>query len=474
MASKKSKKNNVKTSQACGSNEQTGLSSEERPKNTVLNQPEVTGTRAIDESGEIVKQERESQKTDKEPLHDRDEQVETTKEPSQKEGQKIDKEPLNGPDEQVETTKEPSQQQNETRRTKKDLQENDQEQIQETKESSFSPLQSTEGSNQVVRRRGVGQAPDDKGMKRKNETRQMDEAPVENIDVEQETNKDSTLVSDQSTGEKNPSGKQENVENEPISPPSTWMIVAVLLLIFMVILLFPPEPVKKDKKTVPDLTTSINHKIILLKSLFSNQSENFWNSFRMSTFFHLKGAYPGQAFVLLVAVPPSARDVVTCMVKKLAQVFDPNHKGDFTIDGLEEMNNPWEKVKRKIDDSLKEKFEAGHKVALVNHLELFPIPSHMMFHAYCDDQFAPYTKVAIILTVFMPNEADFPLSSYKEVNKAISKYLVDEVWVKEDPGATYALYVRVSQTVVFMNGESSDSIKAACPLGKNYNESVKN
>ena len=312
-------------------------------------------------------------------------------------------------------------------------------------------------------------------MKRNNETRQMDEVPVENVDEEQETSKDSTLVSDQSTEEINPSGKQENVENEPISPQSTWMmqnLIVVLLLIFMAILLFPPEPVRKEKKAVPDLTTSLNHKIILLKSLFSNQTENFWKSFRMSTLFHLKGAYPGQAFVLLVAVPPSARDVVTCMLKKLAQVFDPNHKGNFTIDGLEEMNNPWEKVKRKIDDSLKEKFEAGHKVALVNHLELFPPPSHIMFHGFCDDQVSMYKGVAIILTVYTPKEADFPLSSYKEVNNAVSEYLVDEVWAKEDPGATYALYVRVSQTVVFINGESSDSIKAACPLGKHYNESV--
>ena len=384
---------------------------------------------------------------------------------------KTDKPPLNDRDEQVETTKEPSQRQNETKQTQKKLQKNDQEQIQETTESSSSPLQSTEDSNQV-KAVDNGKAADDEGMKRKNETRQMDEAPVENIDVEQKTSKDLTLVH-QSTKEINPSRKQENIQNEPISASSTWMMYHQLVVVLLIVIfLNPPEPVKKGKRTDPDLATSLNPTIIELKSLFSNQTENFWNSFRISTLSHLKGAYPGQAFVLLVAVPPSACDVVTCMVKKLAQVFDPNHKGDFTIDGSEEVNNPWEKVKRKIDDSLKEKFEAGHKVALVNHLELFPIPSHMMFHAYCDDQFAPYTKVAIILTVYMPNEADFPLSSYKEVDKAVSKYLVDEVWAKEDPGATDALYVRVSQTVVFMNGESSDSIKAACLHGNNDNESV--
>ena len=94
-----------------GSNEhfKRGLSSEEG-KNTVINQPEMTSAPTLGESNEIVKREEESQKTDKEPLNDRDEQVETTKEPSQ--------------------------QQNETQQRQGELQKNDQEQIQEMKESS--------------------------------------------------------------------------------------------------------------------------------------------------------------------------------------------------------------------------------------------------------------------------------------------------------------------------------------------------
>ena len=520
MAPKKPvKKSDVKSSQvgdvSRGSNEhfKRGLSSEEG-KNTVINQPEMTSA-PIGESNEIVKREEESQKTHKEPLNDRDEQVETTKKPSQ--------------------------QQNETQQRQKERQKNDQEQIQETKESSFSPLQSTEDTNQVARRRGVGKAADVEGMKRKNETPQMDEEPVENIDVEQETSKDSTLVhqsteeinsSDQrreagnqenvqnepisppstwmmhddegmkrknktpqmdeepvenicdvkqetsknstlvyqsteeinSSDQRREAGKQENVQNEPISPPSTWMmhhLVVVLLLIFMVILLFPPEPAKKAD---PDLATSLNDKIVELKSLFSNQTENFWKTFRIHSLVHLKSAHPKLPLVLAVGVPPSARDVAACMVKKLAKVLDPNHKRDFiTIDGLEEMNNPWKKVNKKIYDLLNENFEAGHKVALINHLELFPPPSHMMFHSFCDDQNAPYKRVEIIFTVYLPKEADFPLSSNKEVEDAVDKYLVHEVWGKEELAATQALSVRVTQIVIFMNGESSDSIKTSCP-----------
>ena len=267
-----------------------------------------------------------------------------------------------------------------------------------------------------------------------------------------------------SSDQRREDGNQENVQNEPISPPSTWMmhhLVTVLLLIFTVILPFPPEPAKKAD---PDLATSLNDKIVELKSLFSNQTESFWKTFRIRSLMHLKGAYPNQPLVLSVGVPPSSREVAACMVKKLAEVLDSDHKKDFiTIDGLEEMNNPGEKVKMKIDDLLKENFEAGHKVALVSHLELFPPPSHMMFHSFFDDQNAPDKRVAIIFTVYLPKEADFPLSSNKEAETTVRKYLVNEIWAKEDLSATQALFVRVAHTVVFMNGESSDSIKASCP-----------
>ena len=495
MAPKKSvKKGGVKTSKVVdvsrGSDEKfkIGLSSKEG-ENAVLSQPEITSAPTKGKRNEVVKQEKESQESGEEALEN--------------EG------------EQVQTTEEPSQQQNGTQLKQKEPQKNDKEKVQETpKESPPSPLQCSEDTNEVV-----GKPADDEGEKRKSETRQMDEGSVENIEVEQETSKNPTLVH-QSTEVISPpdqereADKQENVQSEPISPstlenieveqetskdstlvhqstevisppdqereadkqenvqsepisPSTLMmhhLVAVLLLIFMVILLFPPEPAKKaDPDLRLELATSLKDKVIELKSLFRNQTDSFWKAFRITSFMQLKNPNPRQPLVFSVLVPPSARDVVDCFVKKLAELINPNKTDFIMIDGLKEMNNPGEMVKKKIDVLLTKKFEAGHKVALVNHLELFPPPSHMTFHSFCDDQNAPYKKVAIIFTVYLPKEPAFSLSSNKEADAALEQYLVYEVWANvAEVGTTASLTVRVGPVVLFMNGESSDSVKNAC------------
>ena len=500
MAPKKSeKKGRVKTSKVLdvsrGSDEKfkTGLSSEEG-ENAVLSQPEITSAPTKGKHNEVVKQEKKSQESGEEALVNEDEQVQTTEEPSQ--------------------------QQNGTQLKQKEPQKNDKEKVQETpKESSLSPLQCSEDTNEVAQRSDVGKPADDEGEKRKSETRQMDEDPVENIEVEQETSKDSTLVHQstevisppdqereadkqenvqseriipstlenieveqetskdstlvhQSTEVISPpdqereADKQENVQSEPISPSTLMMhhLVAVLLLIFMVILLFPPEPAKKaDPDLRLELATSLKDKVIELKSLFSNQTDSFWKAFRITSFMQLKNPNPRQPLVFSVLVPPSARDVVDCFVKKLAELINPNKTDFIMIDGLKEMNKPGEMVMKKINVLLTKKFEAGHKVALVNHLELFPPPSHMMFFPFCDDQNAPYKKVAIIFTVYLPKEPAFSLSSNKEAETALHQYLLNEVWANvAEPGTTASLIVRVGPVVLFMNGESSDSVKNAC------------
>ena len=215
------------------------------------------------------------------------------------------------------------------------------------------------------------------------------------------------------------------------------------------------------RDTDSDQLKSLTSKVSELKSVFSNQTNSFWTTFRIQSFAHLKNPDPSQPLVLLFAAAPSAYHVVGCMARKLAEVLDSDH-GLITIDGAKERNSPGEKVKKKIDDQLTEKFEAGHRVALVYRLDLLPPPSHMMFHAFCDDQNAPYKRVAILFTVHLPREPDFPLTADKEAEETVAGYLVKEVWPNDDRGIIESLLVRVAPIVLPVNRESTDSVKSSC------------
>ena len=237
------------------------------------------------------------------------------------------------------------------------------------------------------------------------------------------------------------------------------LLVLAVLCIFVAILVGPPEP---EMKTDFDFVKIFENKVLELQSSFTNQTDRFWKILRKRGLAHLRNTNPPQPLVLLLAAPPPAHDVVDCLATKLAEVLDPRHKRTLAmIDGTEERRIPGEKAKKKMDKLLIEKFKAGHRAALVHHLELLPPPSPLLFYSYCDDQNAPHKHVAIIFTVHLPAEPDLSLPPH-EAEGTVEKYLSKQVWAREDQDAVAALLSRVADTVALMNGESSDSVKAFC------------
>ncbi|PFX11104.1 Torsin-1A-interacting protein 2, partial [Stylophora pistillata] len=191
-------------------------------------------------------------------------------------------------------------------------------------------------------------------------------------------------------------------------------------------------------------------------------TDRFWKILRNRGLAHLRNKDPSQPLVLLVAAPPAAHEWVDCLATKLAEKLDPQHKTTLArIDAKEEKANPPEKTKKLMDNLLKEKCSAGHRVALVHHLELLPPPSPLLFYSYCHDQSAPYKHVAIIFTVHMPVEPS-PSLSPKEAEESVEDYLSGEVWAKVDKDAVAGLLIFIADTVVLMNGEFSGSATDLC------------
>ena len=240
-----------------------------------------------------------------------------------------------------------------------------------------------------------------------------------------------------------------------------WLLFPCLavVILFMAIMLRPSQP---SPTSDFDYVKIFENKLRSLQSVLTNQTDRFWKILKNRGLSHLRNLNPRQPLVLLLASPPPAHDVTNCLAQKLAEALDPKHKKNLAqVDGIKVKRNPGEKVKKSMDDLLKEKFQQGHRAAVIQHLELLPPPSPLLFYSYCDDQNAPHKHVAIIFTVHLPSEPDLSLPP-KEAEGMVEKYLSNDVWARENQDSIAALLSRVADTVVLMNGESGEYAKTLC------------
>ncbi|XP_020627704.1 torsin-1A-interacting protein 2-like isoform X2 [Orbicella faveolata] len=211
---------------------------------------------------------------------------------------------------------------------------------------------------------------------------------------------------------------------------------AILCVLVAVCFYRPPE---REMKGDFDLVKVYGNGVDKLQLSFTNQTERFWKILKNRGLAHLRNNDPSQPLVFLLAAPPPAHEWVDCLATKLAEKLDPRHKRNLArINGADEKGYPADQTKKKMDVYLKNKFREDHRVAVIYHLELLPPPSPLLFYSYCDDQNAPHKHVAIIFTVHLPEEPSLSLSP-KEAEATVEKYLLKEVWLRDDMDAVAAL-----------------------------------
>ncbi|XP_015765852.1 PREDICTED: torsin-1A-interacting protein 1-like isoform X1 [Acropora digitifera] len=241
--------------------------------------------------------------------------------------------------------------------------------------------------------------------------------------------------------------------------PCVMFFIPTLLLLLVAIVLGPSQ-----LSTTSDIdhVKVFENELQSLQSVLTNQTDRFWKILKNRGLAHLRSVSSRKPLCLLLASPPPAHDVTNCLAEKLAEALDPKHKKNvLQVDGIEVKGSPGEKVKKSMDDLLKEKFQQGHRAAVIQHLELLPPPSPLLFYSYCHDLNAPHKHVAIIFTVHLPSEPDSSLPA-KEAEGMVEKYLSEEVWAKENQDSVADLLSHVADTVVLMNGESGELVKTLC------------
>ena len=201
-----------------------------------------------------------------------------------------------------------------------------------------------------------------------------------------------------------------------------------------------------------------------LEGRFKKQTPRFWKTLRNRGLAHLKRVQPTQPLVLMLGAPPSAHTWVSCFVKKLAKILDPEHENGLTvINGKDYISSVGDKAKEELDNTLKETLQSGHRAAVVCDLQLLPPPSPVLFHSYCDNDNAPYKHVAILFTVRLPHEPDPALDPVRR--EGLVEEFLSQVWSDErgyNIDAVSALLSRIADTVVVLNGEEEQDIETVC------------
>ena len=135
-----------------------------------------------------------------------------------------------------------------------------------------------------------------------------------------------------------------------------------------------------------------------LDGRFKKQTPRFWKTLRNRGLGHLKRVQPRQPLVLMLVAPPSAHTWVSCFVKKLAKILDPEHEDYLpVIIGKDYISSVGDKAKDDLDN--KPSGVGTVRQLHVCDLQLLPPPKFCVRHRTCGNQVEIFTRKTIILCV---------------------------------------------------------------------------
>ncbi|XP_072176651.1 torsin-1A-interacting protein 1-like [Diadema setosum] len=197
-----------------------------------------------------------------------------------------------------------------------------------------------------------------------------------------------------------------------------------------------------------------------LKKRFLSMNKMAWNVIGGSSMAHVtEDMNPDNPVVLLLVGHPGADTDVRILASQVADmyagVFAVHHDASDIayIEGARLAGQSADDAKLSLDEQLKSGLSGCSKVALVNDFDKVPPCSAILFHAYCDNDSAPYKDAVIILTMMLKEALGKTDFREKSTDEAIRSHL-EKRWTKcpEEipPDKTEAMLSRVANNVVIM------------------------
>ncbi|KAK3884820.1 hypothetical protein Pcinc_010926 [Petrolisthes cinctipes] len=239
----------------------------------------------------------------------------------------------------------------------------------------------------------------------------------------------------------------------------TLGIIGVLLLQFKLMndetKIVPASPTKSIKEIHSDL----KNKLRLLNQELS-QPRELWVQL-IGQLGSVMVDKPQQPAVLLVVMPQESKATVVCLVHKIAEAIrDAFEDTRFVMyDAHTNRITDPRALKREIDESLQNLNQAH--AAVVHHIEEVPGQAAMIFHAYCDNENAPFKQAVIFPVMEVPGSYNTVASS--NLDEVASGRLM-KIWgVQLGVKDVSAIVSRIANAPILIKPESRSTIQRLCP-----------
>ncbi|XP_072016558.1 torsin-1A-interacting protein 1-like [Amphiura filiformis] len=252
--------------------------------------------------------------------------------------------------------------------------------------------------------------------------------------------------------------------------PHVCMFCILLALVVVSVLYMYKGTTAQSQPVVTMVTPNEKLELFLsklneLKSRFPSQSDRFWSVIASAPMSHFKSAVagdiPDRPVVVMLAGQPGTSVTTACIAGQLGQLYTTGLGGlghriePVLVNGSDFANVNHDSTKRSIDSQFRYGFDRKSKAAIVHQFDKLPSCSALLFHSYCENDNAPYTDVAIILTLELDSHV---YTIRKEVDRLVNEHLAKH-WSScpefEERGKIEAMLSRVANNIALVAKEQS-------------------
>ena len=253
------------------------------------------------------------------------------------------------------------------------------------------------------------------------------------------------------------SPKKNNNQDDGTS--SHYMHICLFCLILSACLLFlfiiRPSTHESHRSKPVDVSHQFKSYFQEFKEKFPNQDSRLWKTLKAPVKRTLMGKSdrPG---VLLFSSTERNQITSHCIAKHYAKLITRVFNATEPIRFSCRRND---NIKKLADTELKSGFNDGSRVAWISSLEDMPSEAAMLFHAYCDNENAPFKQVTIMFHLLLRDQTDIPAPP---TGDAVVEDYLDGVWQDMDVNDRRALISRIANNIVFVKQENADVLEKFC------------
>jgi len=231
-------------------------------------------------------------------------------------------------------------------------------------------------------------------------------------------------------------------------------LICAICLVSVVFSLYQPASLKLN---AAHSKSNITPEMFLLafnsvRESFKVQTSGFWGIIRAAIKPIAFRENPDQPAVFVLVVPSDTHETASCFIRlfsnTMTSLFQAKSPVEFFTDAV--FGFPPDRVKRMLDDQLRDGLMSGSRIAIVHHLEKLHGESAMMLHAYCDNENAPFRRTIFVLTLFV-DETSLEVTE----TEAFVEERLGMLW-SDTLGSNkfYPLITRIAHSIAFMRPDS--------------------